>query len=240
MVENNTSLLDVKQLLTINVTPGVQFGPNQPGTTISNTGNLTVGQNLTLAAGNLDLQGQLYAGGNLTLQAQDTVRVRDSVANPFIAAAEGQLLVQGDRVVDIFALNHPNSGLFSGGDMVLRSANPVGGDIHYWSGGNFRIEQLNGSGGSLVSTDEMSGIQALERLHPALPMRPRRVERIEFEYIRHGTQTLLANWHVAKGQLIHPTIGATRTEEDFKNHIARTLDTDPEAGWIFIVDQLNS
>jgi putative transposase len=40
-------------------------------------------------------------------------------------------------------------------------------------------------------------------------------------------------------QLINPTIGATRTEEDFKNHIARTLDTDPEAGWIFIVDQLN-
>ena len=91
----------------------------------------------------------------------------------------------------------------------------------------------------LVSTDEMSGIQALERLHPALPMRPRQVERIEFEYIRHGTQTLLANWHIAKGQLINPTIGATRTEEDFKNHIARTLDTDPEAGWIFIVDQLN-
>lgn len=85
----------------------------------------------------------------------------------------------------------------------------------------------------------MSGIQALERLHPALLMRPRRVERMEFEYIRHGTQTLLANWHIAKGQLINPTIGATRTEQDFKNHIARTLDTDPEAGWIFIVDQLN-
>ena len=40
-------------------------------------------------------------------------------------------------------------------------------------------------------------------------------------------------------QLINPTIGATRTEEDFKNHIAQTLDTEPEAGWIFIVDQLN-
>jgi putative transposase len=91
----------------------------------------------------------------------------------------------------------------------------------------------------LVSTDEMSGIQPLERLHPALLMRPRQVERIEFEYIRHSTQTLLANWHIAKGQLINPTIGATRTEEDFKNHIAQTLDTDPEAGWIFIVDQLN-
>jgi putative transposase len=44
---------------------------------------------------------------------------------------------------------------------------------------------------------------------------------------------------IARGQLINPTIGATRTEEDFKNHIAQTLDTEPEAGWIFIVDQLN-
>lgn len=91
----------------------------------------------------------------------------------------------------------------------------------------------------VVSTDEMSGIQALERLHSTLPVRPKQIERIEFEYIRHGTQTLLANWHIAKGQLINPTIGATRTEQDFKNHITKTLDTDPEAGWIFIVDQLN-
>jgi putative transposase len=70
-------------------------------------------------------------------------------------------------------------------------------------------------------------------------MKPKRVERIEFEYIRHGTQSLIANWHIAKGQVISPSISATRTEQDFKNHIAKTLDTDPEAGWIFIVDQLN-
>jgi putative transposase len=70
-------------------------------------------------------------------------------------------------------------------------------------------------------------------------MKPKRVERIEFEYIRHGTQSLIANWHIAKGQVISPSIGATRTEQDFKNHIAKTLDTDPEVGWIFIVDQLN-
>jgi putative transposase len=67
----------------------------------------------------------------------------------------------------------------------------------------------------LVSTDEMSGIQALERLHPTVPMRPGRVERHEFEYIRHGTQTLIANWHIAKGQVITASVGATRTEQDF-------------------------
>jgi len=91
----------------------------------------------------------------------------------------------------------------------------------------------------VVSTDEMTGIQALERAYPSHPMKPKRVERIEFEYIRHGTVTLIGNWHIAKGQLIAPTIEATRTEEDFARHINGTIDTDPEAGWIFIVDQLN-
>jgi filamentous hemagglutinin family protein len=136
-------------LLTINVPLGVQYG-TQSGT-ISNRGNLSVGQDLTLAAGNLDVQGQLQAGRDLTLQAQDTVQVRDTVLNPFIAVANGKLLVQGNQRVDIFALNHPNSGFYSGGDMVLRSANTVGGDAHYWAGGSFRIETLDGDVGDLYS-----------------------------------------------------------------------------------------
>ena len=141
-------------ILTIKVTPGLQYGLNQPKATIANAGSLAVGQNLTLAAGNLDLQGQLQAGKDLTLQAQDTVKVRDSVVNPFIAAAGGKLLVQGNQIVDIFALNHPNSGFFSGGDMVLRSPDAVMGDAHYWSGGNFRIENLDGSLGNLESPND--------------------------------------------------------------------------------------
>jgi putative transposase len=85
----------------------------------------------------------------------------------------------------------------------------------------------------------MTGIQALERLFASHRMKPKQVEKIEFEYIRHGTQTLIANWHIAKGQVLTPSIGATRTEEDFVQHISQTVDTDPDAGWIFIVDQLN-
>ena len=91
----------------------------------------------------------------------------------------------------------------------------------------------------LVSTDEMTGIQAKERTCATQPMKPRRVELTEFEYIRHGTQSLIANWHIAKGQLISPSIGPRRTEEDFEQHIAKTVAADPDAGWIFIVDQLN-
>jgi transposase len=79
-----------------------------------------------------------------------------------------------------------------------------------------------------ISTDEMTGIQALERLFPNKPMRPGQVEKREFEYQRHGTQTLIANFEVATGQLFAPTIGDRRTEMDFAQHIAHTLATDPE------------
>ena len=135
------------------IAPGALFFDQQvrQPKTIQNSGNLTAGRDLTLAADNLELQGQLRSGGNLTLQAQDTLRIRDSVTAPFIASAGGSLLVQGDRSVDIFALNHPDSGLFSGGDMVLRSANTIGGDAHYTAGGSFKLEQLNGGIGNLAS-----------------------------------------------------------------------------------------
>jgi len=42
-------------------------------------------------------------------------------------------------------------------------------------------------GETVMSTDEMTGVQALERKHPGLPMAPGKMERREFEYIRHGT-----------------------------------------------------
>jgi filamentous hemagglutinin family protein len=136
-------------LLTINVPMGVQYNHSQPAA-IVNRGNLEVGQNLTLAASNLDLSGQLLAGGNLTLQATDTLRIRDTATVPFIASAGGKMEVQGNAV-DIFVLNHPDSGFYSGSDMVFRSADKVGGDAHYSTGGNFRIEKLDGSLGSLYS-----------------------------------------------------------------------------------------
>ena len=96
------------------------------------------------------------------------------------------------------------------------------------------------AGTHTVSTDEKTGIQALERLHPPLAMRPGKIERQEFEYVRHGTQCLIANFEVATGQVLAPTVGPTRTEEDFAAHIAQTIATDAEAPWIFVVDQLNT
>ena len=55
-----------------------------------------------------------------------------------------------------------------------------------------------------------------------------------------STQTLIANFEVATGQLITPSIGPTRTEVDFVDHIWQTIATDPDAPWIFVVDQLNT
>jgi hypothetical protein len=83
-------------------------------------------------------------------------------------------------------------------------------------------------------------MQALERLHETKQVRPGLVERVEFEYIRHGTLCLMANFDVATGRIVSPSVGPTRTETDFVAHIDRTIATDPAASWIFVTDQLDT
>jgi transposase len=90
-----------------------------------------------------------------------------------------------------------------------------------------------------VSCDEMTGIQALERTAPTKPVLPDQVAREEFEYVRHGTTTLIGSFDVATGQMCHATLGPTRTESDFVTHIEQTVAADPDANWVFIVDTLN-
>jgi transposase len=90
-----------------------------------------------------------------------------------------------------------------------------------------------------VSTDEMTGIQALERIAATKAMIAGKPARIEFEYKRHGTLTFIGNFQVTTGELIAPTLGPTRTEADFASHIEQTVATDPEASWVFVLDNLN-
>ncbi|NEO30971.1 MAG: filamentous hemagglutinin N-terminal domain-containing protein [Symploca sp. SIO3C6] len=137
-------------LLKVSTPLGLQYGANSTGA-IANSGNLAVPGDLTIAGVNLDLQGQLLAGEDLRLQAQKAVEISDSVTQQFIAAAGGELVIQGNESVDILALNHPDSGLFAGGNLLLRSPNSIAGDAHYWSGGSFRVEKLDGSLGDLES-----------------------------------------------------------------------------------------
>lgn len=97
------------------------------------------------------------------------------------------------------------------------------------------------AGERVLSTDEMTGIQALERKHPTIAMGPGRVERREFEYLRHGTRSLIANLDVAQGKVVAPSFGPTRTEADFARHIENTVASDPDVKkWHFVVDNLNT
>ena len=91
-----------------------------------------------------------------------------------------------------------------------------------------------------VSVDEATSLQALERNAPDKLAQPGSVTKQEFEYTRHGTTTLTAGLDVVTGQIISPTLEATRTEPEFVEHIARTVNIDPTGEWIFIVDNLNT
>jgi putative transposase len=91
-----------------------------------------------------------------------------------------------------------------------------------------------------MSTDELTGVQALERKHPGLPLAPGKVERREFEYLRHGTRTFILSRDVVSGKIVAPSGGPTRTEEDFLAHVQAVVATDQEARrWHFVCDNLN-
>lgn len=92
-----------------------------------------------------------------------------------------------------------------------------------------------------MSTDELTGVQALERKHPGLPLAPGKVERREFEYCRHGTLSFIVNFDVATGQVATVSCGHTRNEADFVQHIQKTVESSPTvAKWHFVVDNLNT
>lgn len=91
-----------------------------------------------------------------------------------------------------------------------------------------------------MSTDELTGVQALERKHPGLPLAPGQVERREFEYIRHGTRAFIVSRDVVSGKVVAPCVGPTRTEEDVLAHVQAVGATDPKATrWHFVCDNLH-
>lgn len=87
----------------------------------------------------------------------------------------------------------------------------------------------------------MTGVQAKERKHPNLPLCPGKVERREYEYIRHGTLCFITNFDVATGEVGQISSGPTRNEQDFCNHIQATINADTSVKrWHFVVDNLNT
>jgi hypothetical protein len=92
-----------------------------------------------------------------------------------------------------------------------------------------------------ISLDELTGVQALERKHPDLPMRPSHVLRCEFEDIRHGTLSWYFNLDVATGQMVEPSWGPTRGEQDCVAHLRRLVESAPEVKrWHLLMDNLDT
>jgi transposase len=92
-----------------------------------------------------------------------------------------------------------------------------------------------------ISMDELTGVQALERKHPDLPMKPGHVLRREFEYIRHGTLSWYINLDVATGKIIEPSWGPTRGEQDCLAHLKRLVESAPEVKrWHVMMDNLDT
>ena len=93
----------------------------------------------------------------------------------------------------------------------------------------------------VVSTDELTGVQALERKYVNLPPQPGKVERRDYEYIRHGTCSFIISRDVASGQVIAPSAGPRRTEADFLAHLQGVIASDPTATrWHVVTDNLNT
>ncbi|MFM9267232.1 CHAT domain-containing protein [Tychonema sp. BBK16] len=110
------------------------------------TATLSANRNLTL------VESQLRTTGDLNLLAKDTVRARDSVANPFVANAGGNLYIQGNRSIDLLALNHLSQTPFvSGENLTLVSDGIISTDAHFRSGNNMSILDLSGKPANFLS-----------------------------------------------------------------------------------------
>lgn len=101
-------------------------------------------------------------------------------------------------------------------------------------------EELSEKGIIVTSTDEKTSIQAIEHMVPSKPLKPGSVEKIEQEYVRHGTTTLIATRDINTGQIIESTVQATRNEKDYEIHIQNVIEQNLDAKRIMIMDQLNT
>jgi hypothetical protein len=101
-------------------------------------------------------------------------------------------------------------------------------------------EELAKEGVHVYSTDEKMGIQAKEHANPKQPMKPGQPERVDPEYIRHGTTGIIAPRDVVTGDIVAPMIQPQRKEEDYLAHISSVISFFPDDKHIFIMDNLNT
>lgn len=95
-------------------------------------------------------------------------------------------------------------------------------------------------GTEVYSTDEMTGVQALERKYQDKSVCPGRSALYEFEYVRQGTLSLIASLRIADGTTHAPYINKTRNEQDFCHAVRQLVEQSPDKTYIIICDGLNT
>lgn len=103
-----------------------------------------------------------------------------------------------------------------------------------------KSESGENAGTRILSTDEMTGIQALEHKYPDKLPAPGKDAKTEFEYIRHGTTSLIGFFDVATGRVEPPFLNQTRTEEDFVKALNEVISGNPAKRYRIIADNLNT
>jgi transposase len=90
----------------------------------------------------------------------------------------------------------------------------------------------------VLCVDEKTGVQALDRTQPLLPLRARKPRSWTNEYVRHGTQTLLAALEIATGKVL-AHVKQRRTSADFLRFMNDVVAAFPDRELHVVLDNLN-
>jgi transposase len=90
----------------------------------------------------------------------------------------------------------------------------------------------------VLCVDEKPSIQALDRTQPLLPLRAKKPRSWTNEYVRHGTQTLLAALEIATGKVVAP-VRDRRTTVDFLSFMDDVVKSYPSRELHVVLDNLN-
>jgi len=92
---------------------------------------------------------------------------------------------------------------------------------------------------AILCIDEKTGMQALERKYETQPAQPEKPGRYEYEYIRHGTQSLIASFEIKTG-VVYGECGSTRTAADLEHFMENIAQEYKDCSKIIIIwDNLN-
>jgi transposase len=91
----------------------------------------------------------------------------------------------------------------------------------------------------VLCVDEKTGIQALDRTQPVLPLRAKKPRSWTNEYVRHGTRTVLASLEIQTGQVL-ARVKQRRTSSDFLSFMDEVVAAYPQQRLCVILDNLNT